>query len=1105
MRIRTTTLVAASLAALMCMAQPRQAAFAQSETPAQEETVVTETAGAAETAAETQAAEEASEQTEAPDLIELGDIKLSGYRKVKWRDYSSSGDFEMFRSANGFSYRDARFEQTSFIMLKGDLPRNLKIDGTFSEMPYQDRTLLLNVTGNNGRARLGDFSTSFPGGSLVSFHKNIRGVDYVYDTGSLRVSAIMSKEKSKTETITFKGQNKRGPYTLNAFQIVEGTEQVKIDGAPVSAGQYYIDYFRGDITFGFVVNAAQTVEITYESTLLLSMKTGNMNAFGVEFTPLNKKFTVGGSFMSEGANAVSQSVLIYNSVDFEVGPFNIDETRSLFTGSMKSPYAFIEKDTELVLRNGTPLSRNTDYLIDYVSGELDFIAPMASSTVSVRYHYFNPKHIGRQRDYLSEPAMSRFTLSKSAVYSGTETVWWCETYGEGPHTDENITCLEMMTPCSDVKYGAAQTTCEEGSDYFIDEVANQIIILNPSYIPDHNHVIRAQYDFVQKTAAEEKASDKKIVDVYFMTKLFDKLSVEAEVSTTDADMSNRRIKVLEEYVATVIVPTQREYCLQRDPATAAEVEIFFDDLVTSRGRKSYPGDFTIETDAGNACPGDKILVFKYDIPAGTTIIANYSVAPDLGTDTTKSASAVRTKIGYSGKKASFNIETISKDMAFSPLNDYSNNEEKRLSGDVKLNLMDNLTLFGDYLTYDNMHNFNTTDKDDYDRIGAGATFRKGRIKEITLKKTRFDASDNLNVSKLDNTRTVDELFFKWDPRGKNVFTVNAELSNSEFEDNTGALTDKDTDRRLVGFGYTPSGKLNVRGYLELTDTDVIAPAGFGADASFGTKTFAKNLDASWTPDDIWSLNSRILLQKKTHSRADYDDENWDSIMLGASARPFGRITFVNISAYRRDLPNNLTGSARTDTANASFGYKAAPMWVVEPSIDKVKAAVGETSSNKSDGYGLSFLYDPDNRSKWDGRFSWKTTDKTNSTQTATTDSEENQYILKLGYVASERIECAMSYDVRRTSPTPSDTDILGFEVRHKTSKRMNSKIGFARTERSSATTETTRDEYIAEAVYTINRTFSVTLNLKKDKYSAGAAAANDYSGTVGSLEVTANF
>ncbi|HPN95383.1 MAG TPA: hypothetical protein PLS19_12520, partial [bacterium] len=124
MRIRTTALFAASLAVLMCVAQPPQAAFAQSETPAQEETVVTETAGAAEEAAQTQAAEEASEQTEAPpDLIELGDIKLSGYRKVKWRDYSSSGDFEMFRSANGFSYRDARFEQTSFIMLKGDLPR----------------------------------------------------------------------------------------------------------------------------------------------------------------------------------------------------------------------------------------------------------------------------------------------------------------------------------------------------------------------------------------------------------------------------------------------------------------------------------------------------------------------------------------------------------------------------------------------------------------------------------------------------------------------------------------------------------------------------------------------------------------------------------------------------------------------------------------------------------------------------------------------------------------------------------------------------------------------------------------------------------------------
>jgi len=31
------------------------------------------------------------------------------------------------------------------------------------------------------------------------------------------------------------------------------------------------------------------------------------------------------------------------------------------------------------------------------------------------------------------------------------------------------------------------------------------------------------------------------------------------------------------------------------------------------------------------------------------------------------------------------------------------------------------------------------------------------------------------------------------------------------------------------------------------------------------------------------------------------------------------------------------------------------------------------------------------------------------------------------------------------------------------------------------------------------------MNIKKDKYSAGAAADDDYSGTVGSLEVTANF
>src|SRR5581483_747138 len=87
---------------------------------------------------------------------------------------------------------------------------------------------------------------------------------------------LYSQTKAETRTITIPGNNSSGPYYVYAGQIVEGSDQVRVDNRAMVRGKdYTLDTFTGELNFlsnpgngnpsGSVIRASQTIAITFET------------------------------------------------------------------------------------------------------------------------------------------------------------------------------------------------------------------------------------------------------------------------------------------------------------------------------------------------------------------------------------------------------------------------------------------------------------------------------------------------------------------------------------------------------------------------------------------------------------------------------------------------------------------------------------------------------------------------------------------------------------------------------------------------------------------------------------------------------------------------
>ncbi len=997
------------------------------------------------------------------------DVMISGYRKFKWKDFSASGNVNQFKSANSLNYQNDRLEQSGHISLFGKYDKGIIVNGNFEELPYQDRTLTLGIEGQHGKALLGDFSTVFPGGKLTTFSKNIRGIDFGYNfDNGFGVKAVVSQQKSQYQTESFKGRNIRGPYKLNTMSIIEGSESLRIDGNAIPADEYYFDYFTGEVTFMYSIDQTQTVEVTYESELLLDVNTGSVAGFGVSYAPARSNFSIGISAISEGTDADAKQVLV--SKTEPVTPAAVALPVSL-------AFPLLEKYTERIYSGTASYSRMIDYSIDYRLGTVTIINPaLVGQALTVEYFYYNPKYV---RDVTEESIKglgtgkyNDFQLSRGTIYAGTEVATLY--YGS--------TRLRTLIP---------------DTDYVINEDRNTITFHIAEMTDDYSVLI--SYRYVQKNAPEASTVKRQIIDATFKYSPIANLSLEGEVARTSADVTAKQVQVLEEYVTTVATATRRDYPLARKNVIYGSEEIYFDDILNYSNRKTRNSDYILETDSA----GNVNIMFLHDVATGTTIIANYKYKPSVADGIEeRDAEAIRAKAAYTSSRVSFSGEVVTKDEGFAPINKYNDLNKLDFRGDLSVALTSRFRAFGSMTGRNNAHDIESDNEDEFRETSGGLTYSSTLIPEFTFKHTISTASDNLTTdTRLDYERDSDEIIARIAPFRKDTLLIETNIEDRSFDDLTGKISDREISRQKFGVRLKPSAKFNMNTYVEKSAVESIAPAGFGVNSNYDTDTYTKSLTVNYFPDKVWSLSGDMLLQSRTDSRDSIADEISDSVRMTLAANPFGRFTQLIATVYRKNIPDVTTGGSRTDNISTSFGYRLARLWEAVPTYDKTISSTGTSSRSDSQSTGIQFRYNSRRTGHFCGDLRLLSTNRKSRSASSSTTSDETQYVVTGEYFPTSNFVAIAKYDIRGAD---ADADTLSTELKYSYSDRGKASFTYT-TDSLGGTSSSSKDYYTLKVTHKISKVFDVITTIERQQYSQSASSTNDYTGTVFSTELTATF
>ncbi|HPI76893.1 MAG TPA: hypothetical protein PLK80_09165, partial [bacterium] len=180
-------------------------------------------------------------------------VELSGYRYLKYRAYESSGASQEFMSREGLRNAGERIEQGTDMTVTASVGDDMKVTGKFYEMPREDRDMTFDILRGHYGLTYGNVSVSLDGGEFAGVSKNADGIGLTYEDSRTDVTALMSKSKSQSGVVSFMGRNIKGPYDLNARDIVAGSTSVTVNDEAAPASDYVLDVFQGTITFNRIL------------------------------------------------------------------------------------------------------------------------------------------------------------------------------------------------------------------------------------------------------------------------------------------------------------------------------------------------------------------------------------------------------------------------------------------------------------------------------------------------------------------------------------------------------------------------------------------------------------------------------------------------------------------------------------------------------------------------------------------------------------------------------------------------------------------------------------------------------------------------------------
>ena len=184
-------------------------------------------------------------------------IDISGFKKWEHTEASvapNSNYFAGLTQLGGYTPLASGGPWQERLQLKiiGQLSENLSVSYDLDQEPETPEKFDVKVKYYNNELTFGDINANFSGNEFVSTTKSLNGVMLTAKEPWYDIIVVPSaKEQSQTQALTAQnGNNSAGPYNLGHGSIIEGSEQVQLNGIYLKRNtDYTIDYFEGKITF----------------------------------------------------------------------------------------------------------------------------------------------------------------------------------------------------------------------------------------------------------------------------------------------------------------------------------------------------------------------------------------------------------------------------------------------------------------------------------------------------------------------------------------------------------------------------------------------------------------------------------------------------------------------------------------------------------------------------------------------------------------------------------------------------------------------------------------------------------------------------------------
>jgi hypothetical protein len=323
-------------------------------------------------------------------------LSITGTKTYTFQSLSVAGDKQMFLDDN-YGYSSYYRNETNLTIV-GNIFPGLSLTSTLSNNRWNpnERTFTLNYDKQDTKAAFGDISASLTGNELVSFAKQLKGVTITQNLGFCRVTAIASKTKASTKTVTLTGNNTPGPYYLGVSQIVDGSERVMIDDQEITRSDgtglpnYTLDAYSGILTFrdGLIVSSTSRISVSFELQSINSTA-GSIYGFRSD-VPVGKTTSLGFTYLKQ----MSDQTVKRNQVQ---EPFHGNN-------SLGIPYELLyvpELGSVTVQVDGLTQMLNSDYTINYPLHYILFNRPiLSSSTILVTYTPVADKAVSGDRSVM---------------------------------------------------------------------------------------------------------------------------------------------------------------------------------------------------------------------------------------------------------------------------------------------------------------------------------------------------------------------------------------------------------------------------------------------------------------------------------------------------------------------------------------------------------------------------------------------------------------------------------------------------------------------------------------------------------------------------------